>query len=251
METWKCHFITITNAILLLICFNWKKWWYACSQQLSASLMVTCGRANRLNAWLTTVIRVLMPDAQLHANNPCGEHWHMLLGQFILNAQQFASAYKTYHWDVRPNFEEKYWPGHMLLPTMSARGIRARATYMLENIKLWDNKHTLSWYTQLLETRPSREIYGKSSYPNTLYSDLSAASLSLLNNYRMANYSHVEYYYNHIWGIVCQKQVPRSWASDYIPQILRGVITCPCLSYLLLAHKSSVFHVPCQLPIDL
>ena len=31
------------------------------------------------------------------------------------------------------------------------------------------------------------------------------------------------------WGLVCQEQVSRAWTSNYIPQILWDVITCPCL----------------------
>ena len=42
-----------------------------------------------------------------------------------------------------------------------------------------------------------------------------------------------------IWGPVCQKQVSRAGSSNYIPQILWDVITCPYPWYLLLAHKSS------------
>ena len=43
-----------------------------------------------------------------------------------------------------------------------------------------------------------------------------------------------------ICGLVCQKQVSRARTSNYIPQILWDVITCPCPWYLLLAHKSSM-----------
>ena len=43
----------------------------------------------------------------------------------------------------------------------------------------------------------------------------------------------------HISGVFCQKQVWRAWTSNYIPQILCDVITCPCTSYLLLAQHSS------------
>ena len=39
-------------------------------------------------------------------------------------------------------------------------------------------------------------------------------------------------------GLVCQKQVSRTGASNYIPQILWDVITCPCPWYLRLARKS-------------
>ena len=43
----------------------------------------------------------------------------------------------------------------------------------------------------------------------------------------------------HMWWIVCQKQVSRAGTSNYIPQILWDVITCPCPWYLPLAHTSS------------
>ena len=42
------------------------------------------------------------------------------------------------------------------------------------------------------------------------------------------------------WGLECQKQVSRTGTSNYIPQYLWDVITCPCPWYLLLAHKSSI-----------
>ena len=41
------------------------------------------------------------------------------------------------------------------------------------------------------------------------------------------------------WGLVCQKQVSRVWTSDYIPQYIWDVITCPRPWYQLLTHKSS------------
>ena len=43
----------------------------------------------------------------------------------------------------------------------------------------------------------------------------------------------------YIWGVLCQKQVPRAGTSNYIPQILWDVITCPCPWYLLLAQHST------------
>ena len=51
-----------------------------------------------------------------------------------------------------------------------------------------------------------------------------------------------------IWGLVCQRQVSRAGTSNYIPQILWDVITCPCPWYLLLTHKSILWGVviyPC------
>ena len=40
--------------------------------------------------------------------------------------------------------------------------------------------------------------------------------------------------------VVCQKQVPRAWTSNHIPQYLWDVITSPCPWYLPLVHKYSV-----------
>ena len=48
------------------------------------------------------------------------------------------------------------------------------------------------------------------------------------------------FYYKIIWGLVCQKQVSRARTSNYIPQYLWDVITCPCPWYLILAHKSYI-----------
>ena len=39
-----------------------------------------------------------------------------------------------------------------------------------------------------------------------------------------------------IWGLVWQKHVSRAGTSNYIPQILWDVITCPCPWYLFLTH---------------
>ena len=44
--------------------------------------------------------------------------------------------------------------------------------------------------------------------------------------------------------LVCQKQVSRAGTSNYIPQILWDVITCPCLWYLLLTHRSTYLYHP-------
>ena len=41
-----------------------------------------------------------------------------------------------------------------------------------------------------------------------------------------------------IWWLVCQKQESSAGTSNYIPQYLWGVVTCPCLCYVLLAHQS-------------
>ena len=43
---------------------------------------------------------------------------------------------------------------------------------------------------------------------------------------------------NIIWGVLCQKQISRAQTSNYIPQKLWDVITCPCPWYLLLAQHS-------------
>ena len=46
----------------------------------------------------------------------------------------------------------------------------------------------------------------------------------------------------HIWGVLYQKQVSRAGTSNYIPQYLWDVITCPCPWYLLhTEHFSYVF----------
>ena len=42
-----------------------------------------------------------------------------------------------------------------------------------------------------------------------------------------------------IGGRVYQTQVTRAGTSNYIPQYLWYLITCPCLRYLVLAHKST------------
>ena len=44
--------------------------------------------------------------------------------------------------------------------------------------------------------------------------------------------------------LVHQKQVWRVGTPNYIAQYSRDVITCPCPSYQLLAHKSSIHHEP-------
>ena len=42
-----------------------------------------------------------------------------------------------------------------------------------------------------------------------------------------------------ISGVLCQKQVSRAGTCNYIPQILWGVITCPCPWYLVPTQHSS------------
>ena len=49
---------------------------------------------------------------------------------------------------------------------------------------------------------------------------------------------------------MCQEQVPRVGTSNYIPQYLWDVITCPCPWYLHLAYKSSFVHLNGILAID-
>ena len=44
------------------------------------------------------------------------------------------------------------------------------------------------------------------------------------------------------WWVLCQKQVWRAQTSNYIPQYLWDVITCPCSSYLLLAQHFPIKH---------
>ena len=44
--------------------------------------------------------------------------------------------------------------------------------------------------------------------------------------------------YNEYMRLLCQKQVSRVGTSNYIPQYLWDVITCPCPWYLLLAQHS-------------
>ena len=41
-----------------------------------------------------------------------------------------------------------------------------------------------------------------------------------------------------LWCVVCQKQASRAGTSNYIPQYLWDVITCPCAWYMLLAQHS-------------
>ena len=42
---------------------------------------------------------------------------------------------------------------------------------------------------------------------------------------------------------------PEAGTSNYIPQTLWAVITCPCPWYLILAHKSSYIYSPCSVCI--
>ena len=49
-----------------------------------------------------------------------------------------------------------------------------------------------------------------------------------------------KYMMGSVSGVLCQKQVSRAGTSNYIPQKLWDVITCPCPWYLLLAQHSWV-----------
>ena len=43
------------------------------------------------------------------------------------------------------------------------------------------------------------------------------------------------------WGLVCQKQVSRTWISNHIPQIPWDVTNYACLRCQLLAHRSIIY----------
>ena len=45
----------------------------------------------------------------------------------------------------------------------------------------------------------------------------------------------------HIWGVLCQVQVSRVRTSNYIPQYLWDVITCPCPWYPLMTQHSQLW----------
>ena len=49
---------------------------------------------------------------------------------------------------------------------------------------------------------------------------------------------------------VCQNHVSRAGTSNYIPQYLWDVITCPCPWYLLQAHKSLYVLYKISLPVN-
>ena len=51
--------------------------------------------------------------------------------------------------------------------------------------------------------------------------------------------------------LICQKQVSRLWINNYIPKIVRDLITYACLRYLLLARKSSIFMLQRDLAVSL
>ena len=52
-------------------------------------------------------------------------------------------------------------------------------------------------------------------------------------------YSHATYII-HVCGRVCQKQVWRAGLSNYIPQTLLDITTCPCPSYLHSAEEDNL-----------
>ena len=56
-------------------------------------------------------------------------------------------------------------------------------------------------------------------------------------------YSFIYLLFIHKWKLVCQKQVSRAGKSNYFPQHLLDVITCPWPWYLFLAHDSTIMHV--------
>ena len=62
--------------------------------------------------------------------------------------------------------------------------------------------------------------------------------------YYSVAFSHLSYQRKFIyvifkWRLVCQQQISRAGTSNYIPQYLWNVITCPCPWYLILPQKSS------------
>ena len=49
-----------------------------------------------------------------------------------------------------------------------------------------------------------------------------------------------------LW-LVCQKHVSRTVTSNYIPQYMQDVITCPCLWYLLLEVPKYNYYITCEI----
>ena len=99
------------------------------------------------------------------------------------------------------------------------------------------------YYNSILLPR-SMQYTALSFYGKVLSSSLIHASC----HPRLGDYSRPCWWYavndyiamTHIlWGRVCQNQGSKVGTSNYIPQYLWDVITCPCPWYLLLAHKST------------
>ena len=60
---------------------------------------------------------------------------------------------------------------------------------------------------------------------------------------------HAHYDVIVIWGVVRQKLASMAGTSNYTPQILCNLVTCPCPLYLFLAHKLHVSYHICVLRI--
>ena len=74
--------------------------------------------------------------------------------------------------------------------------------------------------------------------PRKKYRDGHSCSMinSILQTIRIPGSHYWDY---SVWWLMCQRQVSRAGTSNYIPQYLWDVITCPCPWCLLLAHQSS------------
>ena len=84
------------------------------------------------------------------------------------------------------------------------------------------------WFVQLLSPDTSMKLF-----------KLWIPSYSLLFCVIRSPESPVHGAYKYNSGVVCLKQISRTWTSNYTPQNLWNVITCPRPWYLLLVHHSS------------
>ena len=73
-------------------------------------------------------------------------------------------------------------------------------------------------------------------------STVTTDGLALFGTWTSAGTTMTKFVY-HILGLVCRKQISRAGTSNYIPQILWDVITCPCPWYLILVHQSSYMYI--------
>ena len=65
-------------------------------------------------------------------------------------------------------------------------------------------------------------------------------SMTHLPLFRVRSWNRVRQNGTANWWVGCKKQVSRTGTSNYIPQHLWDVITCPCPWYLPLAHRSMI-----------
>ena len=108
-------------------------------------------------------------------------------------------------------------------------------SHHMTNLK-FDHWNSRSWSSPNLIKIPANQVWYWALKLVWSYQRNSTVWLALAELTKSRNINNCD---PCIWRLAWQKQVARAGTSNYIPQYLWDVITCPCPRYLLLVHMSS------------